>query len=403
MHIHQKIGSTGIATFGRRKVRPRICIADATQHIRTFLSDTLDDLGFITCECEQLTNLETVIEAQIPDLIILGMATDVIEAVTVLEKLATKPFEGKILLLAPRASPAVTTVEDHAAELGLALLPTLYTPFGEASLRDSVASLLPTEAPPEPPIHLEEAIREDWLELWYQPEINAESLTIERAEALIRVRHPRWGVVPPAYFIPNDGDPHFRALSDYVIGRALDDWHYFAAQQTKVQIAINLPIAFLQDAEALTDLCRKIPDDPTFDGLIIEINGTEIVRNLDLARNIARQLRFHKIAIAIDDIGPEWHLLSGLSDFPFVEIKVDRKFVTGCAEDRLKQSVCRRILALADGYGASTVAEGVETKDDFLAVRDMGFDKVQGFYFARPTVAKKFARSLLESSVGAPN
>jgi EAL domain-containing protein (putative c-di-GMP-specific phosphodiesterase class I) len=80
---------------------------------------------------------------------------------------------------------------------------------------------------------------------------------------------------------------------------------------------------------------------------------------------------------------------------PFVEIKVDRKFVTGCADDRLKRTVCRQILDLADGYGARTLAEGVETKADFIAVREMGFDLVQGFLFAKPMTAKKFARTML--------
>jgi EAL domain-containing protein (putative c-di-GMP-specific phosphodiesterase class I) len=110
---------------------------------------------------------------------------------------------------------------------------------------------------------------------------------------------------------------------------------------------------------------------------------------------LARRLRFHNIGIAIDDLGAEWPLLVGLHDFPFVEIKVDRKFVTGCAVDRLKQTVCRQILDLADGYGARTVAEGVETKADFVAVREMGFDLVQGFLFAKPMTAKKFARTML--------
>jgi EAL domain-containing protein (putative c-di-GMP-specific phosphodiesterase class I) len=80
---------------------------------------------------------------------------------------------------------------------------------------------------------------------------------------------------------------------------------------------------------------------------------------------------------------------------PFVEIKVDRKFVTGCADDRLKQTVCHQILDLAGGYGATTVAEGVEAKADFIAVREMGFDLVQGFLFAKPMTAKRFARTML--------
>jgi EAL domain-containing protein (putative c-di-GMP-specific phosphodiesterase class I) len=61
----------------------------------------------------------------------------------------------------------------------------------------------------------------------------------------------------------------------------------------------------------------------------------------------------------------------------------------------LKRTVCRQILDLADGYGARTLAEGVETKADFIAVREMGFDLVQGFLFAKPMTAKKFARTML--------
>jgi EAL domain-containing protein (putative c-di-GMP-specific phosphodiesterase class I) len=363
----------------------------------------LEDLGFVTCKCERFEQLATVIDAEIPDLIILGLTAGPVEVAEALEMLAVKPFAGKVLLLGPRSSSVVAAIEDEARQLGIALLPTLYTPFSDSGLRDSVATLIPTEMPPEPPIHLDEAIRQGWLELWYQPEIGTRSLAVERAEALIRVRHPRWGVVPPAYFIPDDGDPHLRALSEYVIGRAIDDWRYFVSQKVNVQIAINLPIAVLQESGSVADLCQQMPDHPAFDGLIVEINGTEVIRNLSLAKDIARQLRFHSIAIAIDDVGAEWPQLSGLPDFPFVEIKVDRKFVAGCADNRLKQSVCRRILTLADGYGARTVAEGVETKADFLAVRDMGFDRVQGFYFAKPSMAQKFARSLQEWPATLPN
>jgi EAL domain-containing protein (putative c-di-GMP-specific phosphodiesterase class I) len=373
------------------------------KHIRTFLAETLQDLGFVTCECDHAGQLGEMIEAQMPDLVVLGLTTADDVAAEMLKTLVARSFAGKVLLLGPRTSPAVTAIEDLAGLLGLTLLPTLYTPFDDAGLHDSVAALLPAGEPPEPPIHLDEALREGWLELWYQPEINTRSLAIERAEALIRIRHPRWGVVPPAYFIPADGDPHLRALSEYVIGRAVGDWHYFRSQQIDLQIAINLPIAFIEDAEAVAALCRQLPEHPAFDGLIIEINGTEVIRNIDLAKDVAKRLRSYNIAIAIDDLGAEWPQFCGLADFPFVEIKVDRKFVAGCADDRLKRSVCRRILALADTYGACTVAEGVETEADFTTARDMGFDKVQGFYFARPAMAKKLVRYMLDRPQGLPN
>jgi EAL domain-containing protein (putative c-di-GMP-specific phosphodiesterase class I)/CheY-like chemotaxis protein len=387
--------ATNVVTFGKRKIRPRVCVADGKRHTRTFLVEILEELGFVPCECTQARELASVLDAQVPDLVVLGLSAGGIEACEILKMLAARAFGGKALLLGPRDSRVVAAVQEFGEGLGIAMLPALNTPFNEGGLRDSVATLLPTEEPPEPPVQVLEAMREGWLELWYQPEIDTRTLALHRAEALIRIRHPTWGIVPPAYFIPDDADPHFRALSLYVIGRAIDDWRNFVAQHGCIDIAINLPIAFLQDAESVRSLCQQIPDHPAFDGLIVEINGTEVIRNLELVKDVARQLRFHKIAISIDDLGAEWPLLAELHDFPFAEIKVDQKFVAGCADDCLKQAVCRRILDLADGYGVRTVAEGVETKADFLAARDMGFDTVQGFFFAKPLTAKKFARTML--------
>jgi EAL domain-containing protein (putative c-di-GMP-specific phosphodiesterase class I) len=388
-----------ILTFGRRKVRPRVCVADGKIHIRTFLAEAFEELGFVTCECGDITKLGTVLDANRPDLVVLGLSTVGVEAGEMLKTLAARAFDGKVLLLGPRGCPAVAAVQELVEELGIAVLPPLETPFGDLGLRDSVASLLPTEEVPDPPIHVDEAVSAGWLELWYQPQFDTHSLALNRAEGLIRIRHPTWGIVPAAFFIPADGDPHCRALSEFVIGRAIDDWRDFVSQRGGIEIAINLPIAFLQDSESVKSLCQQMPDHPAFSGLTVEINGTEVVRNLEFVKRLARQLRFHNIAISIDDLGAEWPLLAELDDFPFGEIKVDRKFVTGCADDRLKQTVCHRILELADRYGVRTVAEGVETQTDFLAVREMGFDKAQGFFLGKPSTAKKFARTILGQPV----
>lgn len=121
--------------------------------------------------------------------------------------------------------------------------------------------------------------------------------------------------------------------------------HRFFAQSGPIETEINLPIAVLTDPEAIGRLCKQLPNHAGFEGLIVEVNSAELIRNLDLAMEAARQLRLHKVAIAIDDAGPEWLSLADVSNFPFVEFKVGRKFVAGCAEDRLKQSVCRRMLS----------------------------------------------------------
>ena len=391
-----------LATFGRRKVSPRACVADGKQHIRTFLGEALEELGFVTCECTQASELSAVLKAKLPDLLVLGLSSGGVESAEMLEALAANAFDGKVLLIGPRDSRVVAAVRELGENLGIAMLPTLATPFSAESLRDGVAEFLPAEAPMSPPIDAEEALRAGWLELWYQPKIGTRMLDLREAEALIRIRHPTWGVVPPAYFIASDGDPHFRGLSEFVIDRAIKDWRYFVSQHRPIELAINLPIAFLQDPGVVENLCLQMPDHPAFEGMIIEINGADVVRNLELLKDIAKQLRFHNIAISIDDLGAEWPSLVGLDNFPFVELKVDRKFIAGCADDRLKRAVCRQILDLADGYGARTVAEGVETRADFLAVREMGFDLVQGFLFAKPAAAKKFARTMLGHPITVP-
>jgi EAL domain-containing protein (putative c-di-GMP-specific phosphodiesterase class I) len=391
-------GAIKSATFGRRKVRPRVCIADGKQHIRKFLGEALEEIGFITCECTQVAELDAALDAQLSDLVVVGLSSGGVEAAAILKVLAARAYSGEVLLLGPRSSSVVAAVQELGEQLDLAMLPVLATPFGIEGLRDSVATLLPTDAPPSPPVDVLEALDAGWVELWYQPKFDTRTLQLSGAEALIRVRHPTWGIVSPAYFLPDAGDSHFRAISDFVIGQAISDWHNFITERRGVEISINLSISFLRDPESVAGLCRKMPDHSAFEGLIIEIDAADVFHNMDLAKAVARQVRFSNIAVSIDDLGSEWPSLVGLHDFPFVEIKVDQQFITGCAKDRLKQTNGRQILELADGFGARTVAEGVETQADFLAVREMGFDVVQGFLFGKPMTAKQFMLTTLRGA-----
>ena len=389
-------------TFGRRKVTPRACVVDGKKHLRAFLTDVLEDLGFVTSECAKHDDLGMILETQLPDLIVLGLSADGIEAGKILEILVRREFSGKVLALGARESIIVKAVQQVGEEYGIAMLPPLTTPFAAETLRERVATLLPEEPAPSPAIHVPEALYAGWLELWYQPKIDARTLVRSGAEALIRMRHPTWGVVPPAYFIPEDDDPHFLRLSEFVIDRATEDWRHLLEQQSPTDISINLPVSFLKNRQAVRDLCQRLPTHPAFGGLLIEIKSAEVIHNLDLLIDVTKELRFRNIAISIDDLGADWPALMQLDTFPFVEVKVDRQFVTGCANDRLKRTVCRRIIELAKGYGARVVAEGVETRADFVAANELGFDLVQGFLFGKPMGLKKFARSALASPVLVP-
>jgi EAL domain-containing protein (putative c-di-GMP-specific phosphodiesterase class I) len=232
------------------------------------------------------------------------------------------------------------------------------------------------------------------LELWYQAKVASQTLHLRGAEALVRMRHPQLGIIAPAVFMPRMGQGLLPALSQFVIAQALADWRYFLAEQQPLDLSINLPISFLDDATSFEYLCHQLPDHPAFAGLILEIDGGEITRDLAAAREFAQRARLRKLAISVDRLGSEWTSLLQLRDFPFVEIKIEPELVTGCAHDRAKRTLCRHIVAAANQLGARTVAVGVENHDDFLTARELGFDLIQGFLFAKPMGVEAFVRNI---------
>jgi EAL domain-containing protein (putative c-di-GMP-specific phosphodiesterase class I) len=374
-----------IATI-RRKTD--VCVLDAQQQMRTFVAGTLEELGFVTCECAHLAELPAVLVSRLPDVVVIGSSAGGIEACEIMELLAADDFDGHVLVLGSRASPMVAAVREFGKRLGLRMLPLLATPFSREDVRDCIAALMPSELAAIYPANAREALAAVPLDLLYQPKIDTRTLALSGAEALMRPLHS------PAYISPND-TPCLGPVLELVIGQAISDCRYFAARYGDFEIAINLPIAFLQDPKAVKKLCQQIPDQSAFGGLIVEIDAAEAVRNLRPVKDVARLLRDRPVAVSIDNVGIEWPLLSELDEFPFVEIKVARQFVVGCAGDRRKQTMCRRIIDLADAVGARSVAEGVESRSDLVAVIEMGFSLAQGSLLAAPMSAKTFTRTVL--------
>jgi hypothetical protein len=251
---HASVDPIQSVTFGHRKLVPRACIADARHHIRAFFGEALEEFGFVMRECDGAAQVPVRLREFALDLFIIGFSAGGPGAADIIRALAEASFSGQVLLIGNYCAPALAAVHELGSELGLSMLPALGFPYSNRELRERIASLLPTERPPSPPVDVEEALLQGWLEMWYQPKIDVRTRKLAGAEALIRMRHPTWGIVPPAYFIPADGDPHFTALSEFVVARAIEDWHYFVAEGVPVELAINLPVPILEDA-ALVKAC----------------------------------------------------------------------------------------------------------------------------------------------------
>jgi EAL domain-containing protein (putative c-di-GMP-specific phosphodiesterase class I) len=391
-----------IAPFGRRKVAARACVADSKRHIREFLREALEELDFVCVEYEAAPSIAALLADTPPDLFVIGLSCGGLAANEMLETLQRLHYAGNVLIFGAESSPMTSALLGVGEELGLRMLPLLSTPFNDSELRQRTAGLRPIDTPPNPPVDVAEALHAGWLDLWYQPKINLQSMSICGAEALVRLRHPTWGTVPPACFLPDPTDPSYTKLSEFVVTHAMQDWRLFLGTYGNVEISINLPAAFLQDPGAVDHLAMHMPKHAAFDGMMIEINASDMINNVEATRAVARRLRLLNIGISIDNVGEEWPALMEMDHFPFTEIKVDRQFISGFGDDRLKQWNCRRILELADGFGVRTVAKGVETRADFIMARELGFDLIQGFFFAKPMEARKFAHRVLGRHIEIP-
>jgi len=246
---------------------------------------------------------------------------------------------------------------------------------------------------------LEGALRNNWLELWYQPKIDLKSKLVYGAEALIRLRHPVRGILTPAAFLPLPTDPLHKPLADFTMQRALADWPHLAARRITMRIAVNMPVSVLDDCNFVSSVRKYLPSHPQFPGLIIELAEQEVIRNPDLVREIATQLKLYSIDLAMGEFGRGAPNLERLNQIPFTELKIDSTHVQGCASNDQKYELCKSFIALAHRYNMSAVAEGVETLGDLQALVEMKCDGAQGYIFAAPMEKQKFVNTLLSRVV----
>jgi EAL domain-containing protein (putative c-di-GMP-specific phosphodiesterase class I)/FixJ family two-component response regulator len=338
-----------------------------------------------------------------PELVVLDLALGQSDAIEVMRQLEILKYRGKVLLISGRDEATLVEITQIGERHGLTMLPPLGKPFRAGDVKnrllaaepESLREARPAELHSEQKdrrisVHVCDALRNDWLELWYQPKIELKSLTVCGAEALLRARHPEHGIVGAADVLPPAGDPAYWPLSEFVIARAKADRHHLAQLGMPLQFAINMPACVIHAPDFVHLVRRSLPANPDFTGLIIELTEDDVIRDPVWVREIATQLKLYNVWISIDDFGTGYASLSRLHELPFVEVKIDRGLVAGCSANPLKRGLCQTVVDLAHRFGASVCAEGVETAEDLRTLRAMGCDTAQGYLFSRPVAPKDF-------------
>jgi EAL domain-containing protein (putative c-di-GMP-specific phosphodiesterase class I)/ActR/RegA family two-component response regulator len=381
---------------------PVAFVVDDEPQVRTFVSSVLHSSGFTTHQFTNCAEVEAALPRLSPQVIVLDLTLGDSDAIEVIRSLAAARYHGDVLLISGHDAATVDDVRAIGQKRGVNMLEPLRKPFRVDELRARIAPVRRDQVPKGDPT-LEAALQNKWLELWYQPKIDLKSMLVCGAEALIRLRHPAEGVVLPSRFLPPPGDPLYRPLTDFIVQQALFDWNTFAGHKMTNRLAINVPASILQRPDFVANLRRHLPNHPKWPGLIVEITEDEAISDPGLAREIAIQLKLYNVHVSIDDFGSGFSSLSRLQELPFVEIKLDRSYVKGCATDKRKRGMCEAVVDLARRFNITSVAEGVESEDDLKVLQDTGYDVAQGYLFARPLTSSDFVDLITTRAINRSN
>jgi diguanylate cyclase len=239
---------------------------------------------------------------------------------------------------------------------------------------------------------LRHAIDRNELELHYQPQVSADGSKIIGMEALVRWRHPVYGLIPPIEFI---GIAEERGLivqlGEWVIRRACMD----AANWGNITIACNVSAIQFRQTDFVQSVAKAL-EDTRFDPMRLELELTEsvVVADADQAENSIMELRSMGVKLALDDFGTGYSSLIYLRRFAFDKIKLDKSFLDSLEDTGESAILVHSVVHLGRALGLTVTAEGVETAEQQRFLQAVGCHLLQGYLFSRPVEAHKIDEML---------
>lgn len=253
---------------------------------------------------------------------------------------------------------------------------------------------------------LRRAVEREEFFLTYQPQVDMESGRLEGVEALIRWKHPGWGVVHPVEFIPLAEETGLIfPIGEWVLRRACAQARAWQkAGLPKIRVGVNLSNRQFNQEDLVEHITRVLAEEK-LDPVYLELELTEscFMHNEEGALSTLSALKGMGIQVAIDDFGTGYSSLRYLKRFPVDILKIDRSFVEDVPADAEDVGIVEAIIAMSKSLGLRVIAEGVETADqrDFLLSR--GCSLMQGYYLSRPIDAAAMTQRLADGEQWRPD
>jgi EAL domain-containing protein (putative c-di-GMP-specific phosphodiesterase class I) len=235
--------------------------------------------------------------------------------------------------------------------------------------------------------------------LYYQPEVDLYSRQIVGVEALIRWQHPERGLIPPMDFIPQAEESGLiLPIGDWGLAEACNQiqaWNRDDSRNGTLRVCVNLSARqFLREGLADHVESLLLQSGTASHQLGLEMTESSLIPNMSTAVEVLGGLRTLGVSLLMDDFGTGYSSLNHLHSFPFDVLKIDRSFVGRMAEGDQPLQIVRTIIELARVLRMDVVAEGIETREQYSLLQQMGCRFGQGYLFARPMTADALTQLL---------
>jgi len=375
-----------------------LLIIDDEAGIRDFFREVAEELGFDVTEADGASPIQSAFSEAEPTVILLDLTMPGMDGIELLRDLAAEKCDAAIILASGQDERVLATALRIGRTLGLDMCDPLPKPV---SINQLEAALLASrrESDAVTPETIRHAIDANQLCLHFQPKIDLQSgdqLDVIGSEALVRWIHPDKGMIAPGKFIPLAEECDLiGAITDVVIDKAI------AQLLAWREININLPISINLSPLQLTDL--SLPDTITAKlnaadldpGLIVaEVTEQAAMADISKATDILTRLRLKQISVSLDDFGAGYSSLVEIYRLPLSELKFDRSMIMDIDQDADARKVVKALVALSHSLNVPVCAEGIETLETAVFLRDIGCDIAQGFLFAKPMPPDEFVSFL---------
>ena len=239
---------------------------------------------------------------------------------------------------------------------------------------------------------LDAALESGDLELYFQPKICLRTKQIIGAEALMRWNEPELGPISPEVFIAlAESTGQIVELTQFAIQtacRRLNDW---SESLPNLQVAVNIAPSLIQNTDIIDALqsATKIWNVGA-DRLTLEITENALLGDRDVSHNVLTRIRDLGCKVSIDDFGTGYSSLAYLKMIPADELKIDRSFVMGMLNDSGDHKIVQHTISIANSFGLSVVAEGIESEAMLCELQKLDCDYAQGYYISKPLPAEEF-------------